>query len=93
MEVRAAGESIRSGEKLAQDMDDFEVKISEVEQSLCLMTVEVLYLMEVHQVLVICKDLDGKREAVEIVPPGFQSTDDGKEFLVVGIIVPFSRNK
>ena len=55
--------------------------------------VKVLSLLEVCQILVVSEDLYRERGAVEIVPPGFQSTDDGKEFLVVGIIVPFSRNK
>ena len=58
MEVRAAGEGIRSGEETAWDIDDFEVKISEVEQPSCLATIEVLCLTKVHQVLVISKDLD-----------------------------------
>ena len=84
-----ARKGIRSGEKVAWNVDDFEVKISEIEQPSCLTMVEVLCLMEVHQVLVICKDLDGKREAVEIVPPGFQSTDDCKELSVVDVVVLF----
>ena len=47
MEVRAAGEGIGSGEKAAGNVDDFEVKISEVEQPSHLSTVEVLHLTEV----------------------------------------------
>ena len=43
---------------------------------------------EVRQVLVICKDLDGKQGSVEIMSPGFQSTDNGKELPVVDIVVP-----
>ena len=51
--------------------------------------VEVLSLTEVHQVLVISKHLDGKGGAVEVMPPGLQGADDGKEFLVIDIIILF----
>ena len=61
------GKGIRSGKEAAWDMDDFEVKISEIEQPSCLATVEVLCLTEVHQVFVVSKDLDGERGSVEVI--------------------------
>ena len=42
--------------------------------------------MEVHQVLVVCEDLDREEGVVEIMSPGLQGMDDGKEFLVVDIV-------
>ena len=93
MEVRAAGESVRAGKEAARDVDDFEVKISEVKQPSRLSTVEVLCLTEVCQVLVICEDLDGEWGSVEVVPPGFQGTDNGKEFPVVDVVVSFCRDE
>ena len=48
---------------------------------------------EVHQVLVICEDLDGKGGSVEIVSPGFQSMDDREELLVIDVVVPFCRDE
>ena len=39
-------------------MDDFKIKVSEVEQPLSLTVVEVLGLMEVCQIFVVCEDLD-----------------------------------
>ena len=89
MKVRAAGEGIRSSKETAWYMDDFEVKISEVEQPLCLTAVEILSLTEVRQVLMVHKDLDGKGGAMEIVPPGLQGADDGEEFSVVDVIIAF----
>ena len=86
-------EGIRTGQEMSWDMDDFEVKISKVEQPLCLTMIEVLCLMEVCQVLVICKDLDGEREAMEIMSSGLQGTDNCKEFSVVDIVVSFCRNE
>ena len=50
--------------------------------------VKILGLMEIHQVLVVSKDLDGKQRSVEIVPPGFHSVDDGEELSVVDVIIP-----
>ena len=70
-------------------MDDLEIKICKVEQPSCLATVEVLGLTEVCQVLVICEDLDGEWGSVEVMSPGFQSADDGKELPVVDVIVLF----
>ena len=57
------------------------------------MAVEVLDLMEIHQVLVICKDLDGERGSMEVVSPGFQGTDDGEEFPIIDVVILFSRDK
>ena len=93
MEIRVAGKGIRSGEKTAWNVDDFEVKISKVEQPSRLTTVEVLCLMEVHQVLVVCEDLDGKRGTMEIMPPGFQGTDDCEDFSVVDIVIALCRDE
>ena len=55
--------------------------------------VEVLDLMEVHQVLVVSKDLDGEREAMEVVSPGLQGTDYSKKFPVLDIIVSFDSDE
>ena len=90
VEIGAAGESIRSGKEAARDMDDFEVKISEVEQPPRLAAIEVLGLTEVRQVLVICEDLYGEGGTVEVVSPGLQGADDHEEFSVINVIVSFS---
>ena len=45
--------------------------------------------MEVHQVLVVHKDLDGEGRSMEIMSPGLQGADDGKEFLVIDVVVLF----
>ena len=55
--------------------------------------IEILGLTEVHQVLVVSKDLDGERRTMEVVSPRFQGTDDGKEFLVINVVVSFSRDE
>ena len=93
MEIGAAGQGIRSGKKMAWDMDDLEIEICKVEQPSCLATVEVLGLTEVRQVLVICEDLDGEGGPMEIVSSGFQGTDNCKELPVIDVVVPLCRNE
>ena len=51
--------------------------------------VKALGLTEVYQVLVVNEDLDRERGAVEVVSLGLQGTDDGKEFLVIDVVIFF----
>ena len=74
-------------------MDDFQIKICEVEQPPCLAAVEILGLTEVRQVLVICEDLDRKWGSMEVVPPGFQGMDNCEEFSVIDVIILFCWNE
>ena len=78
MEIRAAREGIRSGQEVAQDMDDLQIKVCKVEQPLCLVMVEVLHLSEVCQVLVVGEDLDRERGSMEVVSLGLQSMEIGR---------------
>ena len=66
VEIRAAGEDIRSSKEVAWDMDDLQIEVCKVEQPSCLATVKVLGLMEVHQVLVVGEGLYRERRAMEI---------------------------
>ena len=71
-------------------MDHLEVKVSEIDEPLCLLAIERLGLSEVGEVLVICKNLYWERGAVEVVTPGFQGADYHEEFLVIDVVVTFS---
>ena len=93
VEIRAAGQGVRSGKKTARDVDDLEIEVRKIEQPSCLATVEVLCLTEIRQVLVVRKDLYGERGAVEVVSPGLQGADDSEEFSVVDIVVSFRRDE
>ena len=72
---------------MAWDVDDLQVEVSEVEQSLSSVAVKVLDLTEVCQVLVISEDLYRKWEVMKVMSPQLQDVDDGKKFTVVDIIV------
>ena len=63
------GKSIRSSKKAAQDVDDFQIKVCEIQQPLDLVTVEVLGLTEVCQVLVVSEELDREWGAIEVMSP------------------------
>ena len=67
MEVRAAGEDIRTSKEASQDMDDLEVKVGKIEQPSGLSTVKILGLTEVRQVFVVYEDLNGERRAIEVM--------------------------
>ena len=74
-------------------MDDLQVEVCKIKQSPCLAVVEILGLVEVCQVFVVCKDLDGEGRSVEVVPSGLQGTDDGKELPVVDVVISFCWDK
>ena len=92
-EVRVTRKNIWAGHKLSWDMDHFQVEVSEVDEPLGLLTIEGLGRAKVGEVFVISEDLYGEWEPVEVVSPGFQGTNDSKEFSVVDVIVPFCRRE
>ena len=90
VEVRVAGECIRTSQEVAWEMDDLQVEVCKIKQPPGLVAVKVLGLMEVRQVLVVHKDLDREWGSMEVMSPGFQGVDDGEEFAVVDVVVSFS---
>ena len=92
-EVRSVREGIRAGKEFTWDVDHFQVKVGEVNEPMGLLSVEVLGGMEVGEVFVVGEDLDREGGSVEVVAPRFQGTDDGEEFSVVNVVVPFCRGE
>ena len=83
------GEGVRACEEFPWDVDHFQIEVSEVDEPVGLSTIEGLGGMEVGEILMVSEDLYRERGSVEVVSPGFQGTDDGKEFSVVDVVVPF----
>jgi hypothetical protein len=54
-----------------------------------LVACEVLCRSEIKEVLMICEYDDRVRIPFKIMPPCFQGTDDGKEFMIVNLIISF----
>ena len=92
-EVGSAGEGIRASKEFTRDMDHFQVKVGEVDEPAGLTAVERLGLAEIGKVFVVSEDLYREGGTMEIVAPRFQGANDGEEFAVIDIIVPFSRGK
>ena len=88
-EIRATRKGVWASQKLSQDMDHFQVEVSEVNEPASLLTIEVLGGTEVGEILVVCTDLYREWGPVEVVLPGFQGMDNGKEFSVVDVVVLF----
>ena len=55
--------------------------------------VKRLGLAKVGKIFVVGEDLYGEGGAMEIVAPRFQGANDGEEFTIIDIIVPFSRGE
>ena len=82
-------EGIRAGEEFSWDVDHFQVEVCKVDEPAGLSSVEVLGGTEVGEVFVVGEDLDWEGGSMEVVSPRFQGSDDGEEFSVVNVIVPF----
>ena len=70
-------------------MDHFEVKVSKVNKPTRLAAVKRLGLMEIGWVLVVSEDLHQEGGTMKIVAPGFQGTNDRKEFPVIDVVIAF----
>ena len=68
-------------------MDHFQIKVGKVNKPTGLSTIEVLGGMEVGEVFMVSEDLYRERGFMKVVSPGFQGTNDSKEFSVVDVIV------
>ena len=58
-----------------------------------LVVVQHLRFAKVGQIFMVGENLDWERRAVEIMSPGFESTDNSEEFSVIDVIIPFCWGK
>ena len=87
--IQVMGEGIRACPELSRDMDHFQVEVGKVDKPSGLLTIEGLGGTEVGEVFVVGKDLYREWGSLEVVTPGFQGSNDGKEFPVVDVVVSF----
>ena len=64
-----------------------EVEIGNVKEPAGLATIQTLGGTEEGKVFMICENLDGKGRSMEVMTSGFESTDNGKEFPIVNVII------
>ena len=74
-------------------MDHFQIKVSKVDEPAGLLMIEGLGGVEVGEIFMVSEDLYRERGPVEVVPPGFQGMDDGKEFSVIDVVVSFCQGE
>ena len=72
-----------------RNVDHFQIEVGEIEEPTGLSAIEVLSLAEVGKVLMVGEDLNRGGGALKVMPPSFQSADDGEEFPIEDIIVSF----
>ena len=49
--------------------------------------------MEISYVFVVGEDLNRDQGSVEVMSPGLQGGDDGQEFSIIDIVIPFCRRE
>ena len=74
-------------------MPHIEIEIGKVEKPASLAAIQRLRLSGVCEIFVVSEDLDREGGAMEIVAPCFQGANDGKEFAVVDVVIPFRRGE
>src|SRR6267154_311183 len=87
--IRAARESIRSGEFAPRDMVEFKVKLIQGELPASLAAGKVLSGAKVKEVFMVSEDNDRVWVPFEVMAPSFQGSDNGKEFSIIDLIVSF----
>ena len=92
-EIRTTGKSIGSSKELSGDMDHLQVEVGEVDEPAGLAAIKRLRLAEIGKVFVVGKDLYREGGTMEIMAPRFQGANDGEEFSVIDIVVPFGGRK
>jgi len=72
---------------------DDKVELGKVLRPLCLPPGQYLGSRKILKVLMIYKNVDGIGQTFQIVPPNLKSFKDGKQFLVMCIIVQLRRSE
>jgi hypothetical protein len=91
VKVLLSRKEIGDGVCMSGNMGQLVVKVLEVLDPVCLSASNLLWLAEVLEILVIGADLDGVCSPEEERSTTFESEQNCCEFLVVGVVVLFSR--
>ena len=70
-------------------MSHVEVEVGKVKKPAGLAAIQRLRLSEVCEIFMVSEDLDWEGGAMEVVAPRFQGANDGKEFTVIDVVIPF----
>jgi len=93
IDIPLSSESIWFDAKTTRAEPDDKVKLGEVLRPLCLPPGQYLGSREILKVLIICNNVNEIGQIFQIVPPNLESFKDGKQFLIMYVIVQLHCNK
>ena len=87
IDVPLSSESIRFSAKITRAESDDKVELGEVLRPLCLPLGQYLGSRKILKIFMICNNVNGIDWTFQIVLPNLESFEDGKQFLVMYVIV------
>jgi len=87
IDVPLSSESIWFGPETTRAEPDDKIELGEILRPPCLPLGQYLGSRKILKVLMICNNVDGVGRIFQIVPPNLESFENGKQFLVICIIV------
>jgi hypothetical protein len=74
-------------------VNESEVEFGEKQGPACLAVRELLFGLEIDEVIVVCPDFKGFGVAFQVVAEGFEGMDNGKKFFIINIVILFCREE
>ena len=93
IDIPLFSESIQFGAKITRAEPDDKVELGEVLRPPHLPSDQYFGSREILKVLMICNNVDGIDQIFQIVPPNLESFEDGKQFLVMCVVIQLRRSK
>jgi len=87
IDVPSSSESIRFSAKMTRAEPDDKVKLGKVFGPPRLPLGQYLGSRKILKILMICNNVDGIGRTFQIMPPNLESFEDGKQFLVMCVVV------
>ena len=87
IDVPSSSESIRFCAKMTRAESNDKIELGKVLGPLCLLPGQYLGSRKILKVLMIRNNIDGIGQTFQIVPPNLESFKDGKQFLVMCVVV------
>jgi hypothetical protein len=93
VKVLSLGKEVGDGVRVTRDVGQFIVEILQILDPVGLLASDLLWLVEVLEVLVVGLDLDWLCSTKEEGSTTLESEQDGCEFLIMSVVVLFSREE
>ena len=87
IDIPSSSESIQFGAQITRAELDDKVELGEILGLLCLPLDQYLGSRKILKVLMICNNVNGIGWTFQIMSPNLKSSEDGKQFLVICVII------